>query len=168
MTRTLLLATAFLVASALPVGAEPGPATEALWCPETPQQTAILAGEAARVPGLEREVTDLKAERDGLKAQIGRLEEIAKLDAVLLVRQERITAFADDERDRYKQALDDERKRDRKDSFWSRVRQRAAEGALIGSLAGTALPGVGNVAGALGGGLLGGVVGAVESFAGAP
>jgi hypothetical protein len=62
-----------------------------------------------------------------------------------------------------KDRLGDVQKHQRALTFWPKVKERCAEGALVGSLAGSALPGVGNLAGAAGGCILGGVIGAIES-----
>lgn len=56
----------------------------------------------------------------------------------------------------------------RKDVTWALVKERCAEGALVGGMGGSLVPGVGNVIGAIGGCAAGAVVGAIEGFVQGP
>ncbi len=161
----LALATAILL---------PAPAAAEAVAPLA-QEVVISAEDYAKLLGAYGQVGPLTTERDALASSLANMTEQRDL---LTERVRLKEAIAEDYRElaeiRKLRAEEAEKRGDRiakekrRDGFWHLVKERALEGGLLGGIGGTAVPGVGNVAGALGGAAVGAIVGAIESFVGGP
>ena len=166
---TTLLARRLLPAITLILVVAPAFAQDIPTAVEMPMADAAKVLSAAeRVPGLVEERDALKTENVVLRAQVDRLERLVALDEQIIAKEGALRGLAEQERDAYKERADRIAKEAGKANFWARVRERAAEGALIGTIGGSAIPGVGNLAGAVGGAVIGGIVGVVEHLAQSP
>lgn len=135
----------------------------------------ISAEDYAKLIGAYGQLGPLQAENAALTSSLANMTEQRDL---LTERVKLKTAIADDYRElaeiRKLRAEEADKRGDRiasekrKEGFMAKVQERASQGALVGTLAGSAVPGVGNLAGLVGGAAIGAVVGAIESLVEGP
>ena len=156
----------------LTIAYAPADATDAT--PAT-QEVILSLDDYARLVGLAGQVAPLQAENAALTSSLTNMTEQRDTAVTLATtRAELVTAYKELAEVRGQRAAEEQARVDRlatekrREGFYATVERRMLQGALAGTVGGTALPGIGNLVGGLGGAALGAIIGTIEALVGGP
>jgi len=129
---------------------------------------AVLVGAAGQVKPLKAEVEKLDASLANMTEQRDGFRDLAELRAQIAAGYKELAGIEAAKYVATKERLATVEKLKARAGFLATVEKRMYQGALGGTVAGTALPGVGNVVGGLAGGVIGAITGAIESLVQGP